>query len=637
MPPSDPPTTIPSHRVSWALLFLLGMGLFFYRGTLDTPDEVQMALTTQAIVERGSLQFERETFGRWTSGYGIGTPILGIPFYLATRLAMAAGWMGRDGVGLFSMGSLLCLVLCGLALARLTGRPGLSALVLATSPVLPGALAAYSENLSAVSLLFLVWSLSPRPPRGAPGVAFLSALFGVLARSAMLPFLGLAALWGIRQGADRRSVAGAFAGMALGAVITLAVNHFVQGDLLQGAYVGQDFTTPAVVGVFGLLFSPERGLVFFWPIVLLPLASWRDLSFRGRSFARLGYVLLGFSLVFHGTFWAWHGGWSAGPRFMIPMIALLCPAVVEVLALWPSRGGGRRLASAVLLAWGAVMALIYATHNPMAWWTILWAFHREENVWLGVPQASLWVAALGGWAEPARARLFPASMAAGGAMAVAGAVGLLRGGPWRAITALEVPWRPLAPLLAALALVAVAGAVRGPRGWMNDAGEARLFMVLDRPGHGRGIFDKRIDGPVLFRTRAVARYAVVLDGAEIVAQREPVPRHVTTTETNGRKGLFPIEVVAEANPGEEFLFALYSTWSGSGVWTFPLGGEYVLPRPLTTIERLGTGIWRKRAIILALSLALAALLPRQGRSRPVPGLDGDAPAARPGPAPPAPA
>ena len=87
------PTRFVSSRLGAValLLFLLGMSLAFFRGRLETSDEVQMALTSMSLAERASFRWDREYQGLAFSGYGAGTPLVGIPAYWLNRALAVLG------------------------------------------------------------------------------------------------------------------------------------------------------------------------------------------------------------------------------------------------------------------------------------------------------------------------------------------------------------------------------------------------------------------------------------------------------------------------------------------------------------------------------------------------------------------
>jgi hypothetical protein len=90
------------------------------------------------------------------------------------------------------------------------------------------------------------------------------------------------------------------------------------GNPLTSGYEDVGFTTPVLTGVAGLLFNPLKSVLVFAPlVVLLPFALrrlWRD----NRAAFVLLMANLGITFVVTATWFAWHGGWSWGPRLLLP-------------------------------------------------------------------------------------------------------------------------------------------------------------------------------------------------------------------------------------------------------------------------------------------------------------------------------
>ena len=115
--------------------------------------------------------------------------------------------------------------------------------------------------------------------------------------------------------------------------MTVAYNVYRFGDPLEFGYrppVDPGFTTPLLEGASGLLFDAEKSLVLFAPaLVLVPFAFvtlWR----RARVTAALLLALFAVTFVLAATWHSWQGGWSWGPRLVIPGVALVLVALGAV-------------------------------------------------------------------------------------------------------------------------------------------------------------------------------------------------------------------------------------------------------------------------------------------------------------------
>jgi hypothetical protein len=72
-------------------------------------------------------------------------------------------------------------------------------------------------------------------------------------------------------------------------------------------------------GVAGLLFSPVAGLFWFCPCVLLCAAAFAQIKTR-RMEAWTVLTLAASSVVLHSIWPVWNGGWSWGPRLLLPVL-----------------------------------------------------------------------------------------------------------------------------------------------------------------------------------------------------------------------------------------------------------------------------------------------------------------------------
>jgi hypothetical protein len=97
---------------------------------------------------------------------------------------------------------------------------------------------------------------------------------------------------------------------------------------------GEGFTTPIWQGFWGLIFSPYRGVFWHTPIFILSLFAFPAFVRRHRA---EGIVIAALSLTLVGLYsawWMWWGGFSWGPRFLVPLtpfwILALAPLVEKM-------------------------------------------------------------------------------------------------------------------------------------------------------------------------------------------------------------------------------------------------------------------------------------------------------------------
>jgi membrane protein YdbS with pleckstrin-like domain len=111
-------------------------------------------------------------------------------------------------------------------------------------------------------------------------------------------------------------------------------------------------------GVWGLLFSPGKGLLLYAPPVLLALLAFAPFV---QCYPREGLAIAGLSLSYvlaYGTRRGWHGGLCWGPRYLLPVLPLM---LLPVGVLWAWAAGivaRRRVLGAAVGLVGLVGALV---------------------------------------------------------------------------------------------------------------------------------------------------------------------------------------------------------------------------------------------------------------------------------------
>lgn len=123
-------------------------------------------------------------------------------------------------------------------------------------------------------------------------------------------------------------LAGALTVGAFAALVLFNRWRFEGGaSLLGGGYSEQPegvaLTTPLLVGLHGLLFSPGKGLFFFSPAVVLGVWGWRRMPRHLMWFgAAMVVAYLPFTVAM--VKWQnWDGGWCWGPRHIVQLHAPL--------------------------------------------------------------------------------------------------------------------------------------------------------------------------------------------------------------------------------------------------------------------------------------------------------------------------
>ncbi len=206
---------------------------------------------------------------------------------------------------------------------------------------------------------------NPSGPRSAwpERLAALGVFLAVSVKLSMLP-LALACM-AVLAGRPARAWFAPVAGLAFALIGHALYNQARFGTLFETGYGAQAtaaaYTTPLVAGIYGLVISSGKGVLWFAPALWIALPKWltragasqllppsrdADVAVRRGLFARLarleaearvrwGAALAALaSLWLYGRFQHWAGDGSFGPRYLVPVL----PLAFLVVALTIERG-----------------------------------------------------------------------------------------------------------------------------------------------------------------------------------------------------------------------------------------------------------------------------------------------------------
>jgi hypothetical protein len=335
-------------------------------GRLVSSDEVSMYLTVESLVRHGTLDIPLDNAqnatvfdGKAYTWYEAGNILLGIPLYIV-------GW----GVSAIlpvseSLRSLLPRVTVSLTSAFIGGflailfyslcrRFGLSVrfsiamvfILIFSTFLLPYFKLYLREPFLALCLLGGIYYLIPNdrqlPSTHSPLLAGSFIGFGILTKLVFMlnvvPLIGYI-MWDHAKG-NKRPLSQKFTEMFtfiapiffIGILGSGLYNFLRFGNPLDTGYPsGVGFPTPFYVGMYGLLFSSGKGLLWFAPILLcLPWALsvfWQ--KHKQETICILG--LFTFNLILYSVYISWGGDGSWGPRYLAPLLPLLLlPAAVYI-------------------------------------------------------------------------------------------------------------------------------------------------------------------------------------------------------------------------------------------------------------------------------------------------------------------
>ena len=386
------------------IVLLISYGYFYQGGGWNQNSRLDL---TRAMVEQGTLRIDAyhsntndkaRYDGSFYCDKAPGVSWAGAPWYAAVRLVLgerleprrlltAGAYLATLGaIGLPAALSALALVwlaaLFGLAPRWQTGIAmgyGLGTLAF------PYATLLYGHQLAAALLVMgFAMLVAVRRQSMAPRLMLLAAglLLGFAVTAEYPALVGVVVLlgYGLLAVRPRRQLLWLALGLALpmlalmlyhglafGSPWTLPYDFSTRTHRHAGMFMGIGVPDPAVAAA--ILFGPYRGLFFSSPWLLLGVAGLGGLLRRRES--RLEAVVCALMLLpllwMNAALVDWEGGWTLGPRYLIPALPFLALASAGVLgeaAAWPRWRRVRRVLVPSLIGVSVVLMLIGTSVKP---------------------------------------------------------------------------------------------------------------------------------------------------------------------------------------------------------------------------------------------------------------------------------
>lgn len=349
------------------LCFLFSCYLLTYTGVIQSSDGLSMFATTESIVRRGELDTNQLLWmGLQQGSYGPDGDLYSRKGAGMALLALPLVWLAQQwaALGLVQAALLLNPFLTawtGALLYRTVIRLGWSRFVAIVTALAyglatlawPYTQTLFSDPVAAWGLFGTLYGILAFQQSGRKRYLFLGGLTwsaAYLARAinlVTLPvyILALAAVLAqVRPlpGGWKRSIQPLAANLRsllldyfrqwfffgfpilLAGLFSLWWNWQRFGSPWATGYVeSESFSANWLFGLFGLLVGPARGLIWYSPVILLALVGlqwfWRNVRWLLGVVA--GIVLL--YILLYGKWYMWHGGYSWGPRFLVPVLPFL--------------------------------------------------------------------------------------------------------------------------------------------------------------------------------------------------------------------------------------------------------------------------------------------------------------------------
>ena len=334
-------------------------------GRIVGSDEVTMFTLARQLAHGSIVVPEGATLkgpdGRFYSKNTAGQAVLALPLVVLGDAAAAAVGFAPDRrelaarfVASFFNAFIASLLLAALYDALRRMRVGVGAAFAATvlcgftTPLWIYAKSFMAEPLEALGLLWALTGAARAGAAPAPGdaragerLAGLGAFLAISAKLGMAPLVvACLAAAGFRR-------ARAWRGPLIGVVLALAGHALYNmarfGTPFETGYGAQAsaaaFTTPLLVGVYGLLLSSGKGIAWFAPAILLAPAGiaamvrsrqHSEAARRGDDVRRAAFAIMAVwavGLFLFGRFQHWGGDGSWGPRYLVPLLPIAFLAV----------------------------------------------------------------------------------------------------------------------------------------------------------------------------------------------------------------------------------------------------------------------------------------------------------------------
>jgi hypothetical protein len=356
-----------SRGAALALLVLVCATAFIGR-SVSTSDGAEVISEGLGVMISGEAAYGRMPPGEAaTAGVSSGRSMYGIFPTLLALPVLAPAWLLRARLGAPGLDAATALLwtagvaLCGWAFGRLVhvleplASPLWAPAFVAGTFLWPYAADSFMEPFAAAALAAgAAVLIRDGAPAGVKAAALWSS--ACLLKPVLwltVPLFVLAGVLGSRRHpAPVLKIIGCFGGAV---ALQLAANA-LRGSLWDVGYgsLALRFSTSLSTGLFGLLASPGKGLVFYAPLVLLAAFGWRRMNPSERLL--LFAVPAAHVLVVARWSW-WEGGVAWGPRLLLPVLPLIGASAVHA----------PRRAAAVALVTGAAVNVLGVLHAPGSW------------------------------------------------------------------------------------------------------------------------------------------------------------------------------------------------------------------------------------------------------------------------------
>jgi hypothetical protein len=154
------------------------------------------------------------------------------------------------------------------------------------------------------------------------------------------------------------------------------------------------FSTPLLTGLSGQLLSPGKSLFLFSPPLLLGIAGLPTFLRRHTALGMLALSCIVINLVFYSKYREWSGDYAWGPRYTVPMTALLLIPAMEVLSRWRRLPAIARAGVVAIAGFGFMVQVLAVSFDYLHQMLLVRFQGVDPRTYWSLPYSAIWRHAL---------------------------------------------------------------------------------------------------------------------------------------------------------------------------------------------------------------------------------------------------
>jgi hypothetical protein len=389
-------------------LLIFSAALFFFAIFAPAghmPSDTKYSLATAQAILKGHLNIQPSSQltycsqgknGFYYSKYGIGYALMFVPSAVITHSLFKYTPMTEEQIHqiLSSLTNTILAPICILLFISIMRKGGFSfgiilvssLLIALCSPLLPYSKINHSELPTALLLLLFtqVWyDCKYLTNKNGLITGVISSLLILLKIGNIISAMVISACCIFHMFRRQSTKTAAILSIAMPALtfvslVMMNINRY--GTWINFGYGREQeaFTTPLFTGLYLLISSPSKSMFIFAPLLTVSFAGIVNAFSSAKRFHLPILILFLSNLLFYSCWHDWHGGWSWGPRLIIPVVILMhmyIPYFFTMVSSVKSQFYRNVIRSAfsLLIITGCVINLL----GSLVWYQQIYFFHKD--------------------------------------------------------------------------------------------------------------------------------------------------------------------------------------------------------------------------------------------------------------------